>query len=90
MAPHAEKLKMLRVVVREDFSKSRCDSLIADIKLALQGLDKMDKEDIEKYTEHIKNHASRAGRARHRGQNKHYTNETHSLQGKHGKTHAVC
>lgn len=27
MAPHSEKLKLMRVVVREDFSKARCDSL---------------------------------------------------------------
>ncbi|MCJ1285247.1 hypothetical protein MMC26_004587 [Xylographa opegraphella] len=28
MAPNAGKLKLLRVVVREDFSRSRCDSLV--------------------------------------------------------------
>lgn len=27
---------------------------------------------------------------RHKRMNKHYQDEDHSLQGKHGKTHAVC
>jgi glutamate decarboxylase len=49
MAPHSEKLKMMRVVVREDFSKSRCDTLVADIKLALQVLGEMDKHTMESY-----------------------------------------
>ena len=49
MAPHSEKLKLMRVVVREDFSKSRCDSLISDIKQALQTLGEMDKEMMERY-----------------------------------------
>ena len=49
MAPHSEKLKLMRVVVREDFSKSRCDNLVADIKLSLQVLGDMDKSTMEKY-----------------------------------------
>ncbi|RMZ84400.1 hypothetical protein DV738_g751, partial [Chaetothyriales sp. CBS 135597] len=44
MAPHSEKLKMMRVVVREDFSKSRCDMLVLDIKMALDTLGKLDAE----------------------------------------------
>lgn len=47
MAPHSEKLKLMRVVVREDFSRSRCDALIADIKLALDTLNKIDSKRIE-------------------------------------------
>jgi glutamate decarboxylase len=27
MAPHTEHMKLMRVVVREDFSRSRCDQL---------------------------------------------------------------
>ncbi|EON62326.1 glutamate decarboxylase [Coniosporium apollinis CBS 100218] len=88
MAPHSENLKLMRVVVREDFSRSRCDALIADIKLALQVLDKMDGDRIKEHQEHIKQHATRTGR--HRRMNKHFADENHSLQGKHGKTHAVC
>jgi glutamate decarboxylase len=49
MAPHSEKLKLMRVVVREDFSKNRCDSLLNDIKLALQTLGEMDKTMMERY-----------------------------------------
>ena len=41
MAPHSEKLKMMRVVIREDFSRSRCDSLIQDLLLAVNFLDRM-------------------------------------------------
>lgn len=51
MAPHSEKLKLMRVVVREDFSKNRCDNLIRDIKLALQVLGDMDKTMMERYKE---------------------------------------
>lgn len=31
MAPHAETLKLLRVVVREDFSRHRCETFIRDL-----------------------------------------------------------
>jgi glutamate decarboxylase len=51
MAPHTEHLKLMRVVVREDFTRSRCDALIADFKLACQTLDKMDKEKIDEQKE---------------------------------------
>lgn len=51
MAPHSEKLKLMRIVVREDFSKSRCDSLLNDIRVALQQLGEMDKRSVEKYQE---------------------------------------
>jgi glutamate decarboxylase len=53
MAPHSEKLKLMRVVVREDFSKSRCDQLVCDIKLALQVLGEMDKNAMESYQEYV-------------------------------------
>ncbi|TVY27619.1 Glutamate decarboxylase [Lachnellula hyalina] len=87
MAPNTKDLKMLRVVVREDFSKSRCDQLLDDIKLCMQVLDAMDPKDIEKHNKLIKS-------VTHSGKNKHgsshYKNEKHSLQGKTGKTHAIC
>lgn len=51
MAPHSEQLKMMRVVVREDFSKQRCDALVTDIKLAVQTLGEMDRKSMEKYQE---------------------------------------
>ncbi|PSK48634.1 Glutamate decarboxylase [Elsinoe australis] len=86
-APPNTGFKMMRVVVREDFSRSKADALITDIKQALDTLTKMDKEEVDKHAEHIKkNH----GRSRHHKVNTHFSGEKHSLQGKHGKTHAVC
>ncbi|OCK76457.1 glutamate decarboxylase [Lepidopterella palustris CBS 459.81] len=91
MAPHCDQLKLMRVVVREDFTRSRCDALIADFKLACQTLDSMDDKKIEEHKEHFKHmrrHATRTGR--HHRMNSHFSDETHSLQGKTGKTHAIC
>lgn len=88
MAPHSEKLKLMRVVVREDFSKSRCDSLLTDFKLALGVLAEMDQKSMQKYQDHVKRHASNVGRAKHN--HPAYKKEEHSLQGKTGKTHAIC
>jgi len=88
MAPHANKLKMMRVVVREDFSRSRCDALIADIKLAFDTLKSLDDKALEDQKDAARAKGKRTGR--HRKMNQHFTDEQHSLQGKHGKTHAVC
>jgi glutamate decarboxylase len=88
MAPHTEDLKLLRVVVREDFSKSRCDALICDIKLVLSILDEMDAKEIKMLQDYIINHQTHSGRAKHN--HHHYRKEKHSLQGKTGKTHGVC
>lgn len=89
MAPHSEKLKMMRVVVREDFSRARCDTLVADMKLALETLNAMDKDTVDSHVKHVKNHQTTSGK-KNKGKNHHYGNEKHSLQGKTGKTHAVC
>lgn len=88
MAPHANKLKMMRVVVREDFSRSRCDALITDLMMALHELEKMDEHSLAAQREHMKTHHARTGKAK--SINAHYADETHSLKGKHGKTHGVC
>jgi glutamate decarboxylase len=88
MAPHTEDLKLLRVVVREDFSKSRCDQLIDDIKIVLGVLDEMDAKEIVAFQDHIVNHQTNSGKAKH--SHRHYRKEKHSLQGKTGKTHGVC
>lgn len=88
MAPHTDDLKMLRVVVREDFSKSRCDQLLDDIKLCMGALDLMDKNDIKKHQEFIKKNVSHSGKSKHN--HPQYKDEKHSLQGKTGKTHAIC
>lgn len=67
MAPHTEKMKMLRIVVREDFSRSRCDCLIADIKSTMTHLEGMDKEAIKKQSELLsKYHGSGARGHSHR------------------------
>ncbi|KAF2423764.1 glutamate decarboxylase/sphingosine phosphate lyase [Tothia fuscella] len=92
MAPHSEKLKLMRVVVREDFSKSRCDALICDIKLAINALDAMDKKRMEEHQKHVTENivgAWKSTNARRR-MSSIYTDESHSLQGQHGKTHAPC
>ncbi|KAK2809728.1 putative secondary metabolism biosynthetic enzyme [Emmonsiellopsis sp. PD_5] len=88
MAPHSEQLKLMRIVVREDFSRSRCDMLVADIKLALQQLKEMDRKTMEKYQHHIRQTVSNSGKATHN--HPHYHDEDHSLAGKTGKTHAIC
>ncbi len=56
MAPHSEKLKLMRVVVREDFSRSRCEQLVSDIKLAVQTLDGMDEKRLKDHTEYVSRH----------------------------------
>ncbi|KAK2596728.1 hypothetical protein QQS21_006183 [Conoideocrella luteorostrata] len=63
MAPNTDKMKMLRVVVREDFSRSRCDMLIHDIKLCLGLLEEMDRETVKAQEEFIKSHSTSSGRA---------------------------
>ncbi|KAK4111023.1 glutamate decarboxylase [Canariomyces notabilis] len=88
MAPHTNNLKMLRVVVREDFTRNRCDALIADIKLSQQLLENMDRESIKKQQEFIHKHHTASGKSTHNHPK--YRREKHSLQGKTGKTHAVC
>jgi glutamate decarboxylase len=91
MAPHSEKLKMMRVVVREDFSRSRADSLIADFKLALDTLDEMDEQRLKDNQEHIQRHQTQRARTGiEKKTNTHFADEKHSLQGQHGKTHGVC
>ncbi|KAH7257711.1 pyridoxal phosphate-dependent transferase [Fusarium tricinctum] len=87
MAPNSG-VKMLRVVVREDFTKSRCDQLISDVKLCHGLLKETDQESIKKREEYIRNHISAMGRGKHA--HPVYQDEKHSLQGKTGKTHAIC
>ncbi|KAL8969853.1 MAG: hypothetical protein Q9183_001796, partial [Haloplaca sp. 2 TL-2023] len=82
MAPHSEKLKMMRVVVREDFSRARCDTLVKDFKLALETLGEMDKQQVEKHKEHVEKNTAHSKSKSHQP---HYHKEKHSLQGKHGK-----
>lgn len=53
MAPNSNKLQLMRIVVREDFSMNRCDSLLTDVKLALQTLESMDQSMIAKYQAYV-------------------------------------
>ncbi|PNY26669.1 Glutamate decarboxylase [Tolypocladium capitatum] len=91
MAPNTNKLKMLRVVVREDFSRSTCDMLITDIKLCYGLLQETDRETVKRQEEYIKTHVMAGGRTKHSKDKPHaYKDEQHSLQAKTGKTHAAC
>ena len=65
MAPNTNDLKMLRVVVREDFTRNRCDALITDIKQSMCLLDDMDRESIKKQQEFIHKHHTASGKATH-------------------------
>jgi glutamate decarboxylase len=53
MAPHSESMKLMRIVVREDFSKSRCDALIQDIKYAFNLLKEMDAKKVEEHKQYV-------------------------------------
>lgn len=88
MAPKSDKLKMMRVVVREDFSRSRCDALVKDIKMVLAALSKMDEGGLQQQ-EAVSKKKAKAKHTNHKI-NQHYSDEKHSLQGQTGKTHAVC
>ena len=57
MAPHSEKLKLMRVVVREDFSRSRCDALIKDIGIVLETLKEVDAQWVKDHEHHKKKQA---------------------------------
>lgn len=88
MAPNASTLKMLRVVVREDFSRSRCDALISDLSLAVKELTKMDEKRLEQQKAH---QAAQLWKNVHQKKfNQDFSDEKHSLKGKHGKSHGIC
>lgn len=62
MAPMSN-VKMLRVVVREDFTRSRCDSLIEDLVICHRLLKDMDRESSQKLEEHINKHLTSMGKS---------------------------
>jgi len=82
MAPHANDMKLLRVVIREDFTHERCNNLIRDIAATVDLLQNLSKSTIDQLA------ASSKHSRPHRNEPK--THEKHSLQAKHGKTHAIC
>ncbi|KAI5289325.1 hypothetical protein KEM54_004074 [Ascosphaera aggregata] len=87
MAPHSQKLKLMRIVVREDFSRARCDSLLFDVKNGLNVLERMDAKMVEGYKKHRR---SMSFANRTSGPSNKYHRDDHSLQGTEGKTHPVC
>ncbi|KAK9763926.1 hypothetical protein K7432_008996 [Basidiobolus ranarum] len=56
MAPNAQSVKLCRVVIREDFSRSRCELLIKDLMAAVHHLDKLDHETIKLQRPSAKQH----------------------------------
>lgn len=62
MAPKTDGLKMLRVVVREDFTRPRADSLIEDIKLCMGLLEQMDRDTVKRQNEYLKTHVTHHGK----------------------------
>ncbi|RIB14562.1 pyridoxal phosphate-dependent transferase [Gigaspora rosea] len=58
MAPNIQHIRVLRVVIREDFSRERCDLFVADLMHTIDYLDKVDKETL-----HIKRNAAGSWKA---------------------------
>jgi glutamate decarboxylase len=58
---------MLRIVVREDFTRSRCDSLIEDLKICHGLLKDMDREASKRLEDYINKHLTSMGK----GENAH-------------------
>ncbi|BCS21181.1 glutamate decarboxylase [Aspergillus puulaauensis] len=85
MAPKSNSLKLMRVVIREDFTAHRCGILIEDVQMAMKSLEEMDEETIARYTKYVAEHGTSLPNA-----HSFYGDEKHSLQGQTGKTHAVC
>jgi len=79
MAPHSEKLKLLRVVIRSDFSRSRADNLLRDLRDTLAALDKIPQHIIDYH---------KAQREKSKAKH-HFVDVVHSLK-KFDKTHPVC
>jgi len=87
MAPNASSLKLLRVVVREDFSKARATTFIRDLCDAVSQLDKSPAHVLA----YVKQQHEEAQDLKAKHSNKHTNvDDSHSLQGKHGKTHGIC
>ncbi|KKK26074.1 hypothetical protein ARAM_005918 [Aspergillus rambellii] len=99
MAPKSNQLKLMRVVLREDFTAHRSGILVQDIQMAMKWLEEMDETTIQRYTQcvgppprqfcfrllYLTQHGPSAPAG-----HSFYKHEQHSLQGKTGKTHAVC
>jgi glutamate decarboxylase len=89
MAPAANDMKLIRIVVREDLTRGRCDALIRDIKQCLDELNEMREHEIARRVKTMWTRTVSHGSKRNHNHPA-YKNETHSLQGTTGKTHAIC
>lgn len=87
MAPHSEKMKLLRVTCRMDFSRSRCLALLRDLMATMNYLDTLTGPVIEAMLENHKDSRKAKHHARH---GVHHGDDSTNLQGKTGKTHAIC
>lgn len=64
MAPDTDKMKMMRIVIREDFSRSRCGLLIKDMKLCCRHLEQDGHQFIKRMEHHQDEHSEETHRAR--------------------------
>lgn len=87
MAPNASSLRMLRIVLREDFTRGRCDLFLRDLKASVDHLESLEKHEVEKDRD---SHKKRQGAGRSKQGKAKGHKDTHSLQGKHGKSHGIC
>jgi len=94
MCPHASDIKLLRIVLREDFTRSRCDLFLRDLQASIDHLESLDKKQIEGVRAGHKDRAGTSISIRHSSEAAHHDKKggahPHSLQGKHGKSHGVC
>jgi len=84
--PKASELKMLRIVVREDFTHSRCQLLMRDLNRVVEHLQSIEPKQMTGHRDNC--HRKHLHQKDHSKAFKHYKNE-HNL-GKHGKTQQIC
>lgn len=106
MAPNAGTLKLLRVVIREDFSHRRAqtflrgkylstsvsvlsNSIILNLDL-VDTIKSLDKTPVAVHDHAKAEHEANTHQKRNRSSKHSGADDSHSLQGKHGKTHGIC
>ena len=82
MAPHMAKLKLMRIVIRDDFSRDRARAFLRDLKDALKRLDKTPKAVLDHHAK--QREEKKAGKDSEHSHSTHNTAQ-HNLQ-RHGKT----
>jgi len=87
MAPHSEKLKLLRIVCRADMSRSRSELLIRDILATVKYLETLPGKIVEAIVDH---HVETKKKKHHHRHGHKSNRKDHSLQGETGKTHGIC